>query len=588
MAEGLTGTGDGRLKPTLRGSIPYKLYGRSLAFLRPHGLRFLPLFALSFFSSAVTLAQPYLTKLLIDDALNRHNMRDLWLLACWMGICAGLSFGFGMLTTYLYTKVSAAVLFDMRLEAFRKLQTLSPQYFARTQTGEIVSRLNNDISELQRLSSDTLLSLPTNVLFLIGSAVLMASLNWRMFLISVATIPLLLWAMRPYQQRLRDKVQVVRQQSARIGSFLIDAVLGMRLLVTQNAQERKNREFRGHNDAFVTGLLAMQTTSFIAGALPGAVLTLSVAGLFLYGGSLVIAGALSLGSLMAFMAYHSRLLSPVQSLIGSYSALITGSVSLRRVFELLDEPAEVSEAENAQTLAVHEGSVGFEEVCFSYRGRAETLHQVSFEIPGGSTAVIVGPSGSGKSTVADLLLRFFDPSAGKVSIDGQDLRDAKMADLRAAVGIVDQTPFFFFGSIRENLLFAWPGAREAEYREACRAAGIDDFIALLPEGYETAIGERGLALSAGQRQRLAIARALLRKPKILVLDEPSSALDPAAEAAIRETLRALAGRCTLLIVTHRPALVSLGDQVIVLENGSVVEQLVDRAVPAAHLEAAAH
>ena len=584
MAEGLTGTGDGRLKPTLRGSIPYKLYGRSLAFLRPHGLRFLPLFALSFFSSAVTLAQPYLTKLLIDDALNRHNMRDLWLLACWMGICAGLSFGFGMLTTYLYTKVSAAVLFDMRLEAFRKLQTLSPQYFARTQTGEIVSRLNNDISELQRLSSDTLLSLPTNVLFLIGSAVLMASLNWRMFLISVATIPLLLWAMRPYQQRLRDKVQVVRQQSARIGSFLIDAVLGMRLLVTQNAQERKNREFRGHNDAFVTGLLAMQTTSFIAGALPGAVLTLSVAGLFLYGGSLVIAGALSLGSLMAFMAYHSRLLSPVQSLIGSYSALITGSVSLRRVFELLDEPAEVSEAENAQTLAIDDGRVRFEEVCFSYRGRAETLHQVSFEIPGGSTAVIVGPSGSGKSTVADLLLRFFDPSAGRVSIDGQDLRDAKMADLRATVGIVDQTPFFFFGSIRENLLFAWPGAREAEYREACRAAGIDDFISLLPEGYETEIGERGLALSAGQRQRLAIARALLRKPKILVLDEPSSALDPAAEAAIRETLRALAGRCTLLIVTHRPALVSLGDQVIVVENGMVVEQ----AVPAVHLEAAAH
>ena len=375
---------------TARSSIPYQLYGRSLEFLRPHWLRFLPLFALSFVSSAVTLAQPYLTKLLIDDALHRHNMRDLWLLAAWMGICAGLSFAFGMMTTYLYTKVSAAVLFDMRLEAFRKLQTLSPQYFARTQTGEIVSRLNNDISELQRLSSDTLLSLPTNILFLIGSALLMASLNWRMFLISVATIPLLLWAMRPYQQKLRDKVQIVRQQSAKIGSFLIDAVLGMRLLVTQNAQQRKNEEFRGHNDAFVAGLLGMQTTSFVAGALPGAVLTLSVAGLFLYGGSLVIGGALTLGSLMAFMAYHSRLLSPVQSLIGSYSALITGSVSLRRVFELLDEPCEVTEMRDARPLAVSEGSVRFNEVCFSYTGRGDTLRQVSFEIPGCSTAVIVG------------------------------------------------------------------------------------------------------------------------------------------------------------------------------------------------------
>jgi ATP-binding cassette, subfamily B, bacterial len=554
-----------------RPTIPIGQYRRALEFLRPYWNRFLPLVGLSFVSTAVTLAQPYLTKLLIDDALQHHSFRSLRLFAVWMAVCAGLAFGLGILTTYLYTKLSALVLFDMRLTVFRKLQTLSPQFFAKTKTGDIVSRLNNDIGELQRLSSDTILSLPSNVLFLIGNAAMMIYLNVGLSLVSMAMVPVGIWAMRRYQGRLRGQVQSMREQSAEIGSFLIESILGIRLLVSCNAQERKDREFRAHNDRFIKSLLSMQVTSFLASALPGAVLTLSVAILFLYGGGLVIRGMLTIGSLMAFMAYHGRLLSPVQSLMGSYSALITGSVSLSRVFELLDKPEEVTDSPNAAAVTLTEGSIKFDQVSFGYSGRDKVLHDVSFQVQARSTCVIVGASGAGKSTIADLLMRFYDPASGSISVDGHDLRNIRLHDLRAGVALVDQLPFFFHGTIRENLLFALPDASPSDCEHAVRSADIQGFIETLPDKYETTLGERGLTLSAGQRQRLAIARALLRKPSILILDEPSAALDPAAEFALSETLRDLASSCTIVVVTHRPALVDIADQVILLDRGQVAE-----------------
>lgn len=551
--------------------IPLREYRRALAFLRPYWPRFLPLIALNFVATAVTLAQPYLTKLLIDDGLSRRNFRSLELFALWMGICAALSFALGITTTFLYTKLSALVLFDMRLAAFRKLQNFSPQFYATTKTGDIVSRLNNDIGELQRLSSDTLLSLPANILFLIGNATMMFYLNWSLSLIGILLLPAGIWAMRRYQGRLRTQVKAIREYSAAIGSFLIEAILGMRLLVSFNAQERKNREFRDHNDRFVNGLLSMQLTSFAAGALPGAVITLSVAILFLYGGNLVIRNVITLGSLMAFMAYHGRLLSPVQGMMGSYSALVTGSVSLARVFELLDAAEEVTEDPSAYPLFAPAGAVNFENVCFGYRGRGEVLHDISFHVPARTTCVVVGASGAGKSTIADLLMRFYDPASGTISIDGHDLRALRLNDLRRSIAMVEQAPFFFHASIRENLEFAAPAASFNDLERAAALADIRDFIHSLPERYETVLGERGLTLSAGQRQRLAIARALLRKPSILILDEPSAALDPAAEFALIETLRLLASEYTILIVTHRPAFLECADQVIVLDAGRVAE-----------------
>ncbi len=529
------------------------------------------LFGLGLISTAVTLAQPYLTKLLIDNALLHRNMHGLWYLAGWMAVCSALSFVLGLITTRWYTQLSACVLFDMRGEVFRRLQALSPRFYARTKTGDIVSRLNGDISELQRLSSDTLLSVPSNFLFLIGSAGMMAYLDLRLFLVGIALTPLGFWAMQRYQGRLRAQVKTLREQSADIGNFLIEAILSMRLIVCSNGQKRKDQEFKDRNNRFVSSLLNLQVTSFMAGALPGAVLTLSTSALFLLGGSMVIRGTLTIGGLMAFMAYYSRLLSPVQSFMGSYSALVTGSVSLQRVFELLDMKIEVEEPLNPRPLASREGRIDFEAVSFAY-DRQPILDRVAFQVEPKSVCVLVGSTGAGKSTIIDLLLRFYDPTSGSVLLDGVDVSRLAFSDLRSAIAVVDQAPFLFHSTIRENLLFADPAASETELAEALKAAGIHDFIQGLPLKYETVVGERGLSLSAGQRQRLAIARALLRKPSVLVLDEPSSALDPTAEFMLGETLRSVAAYCTVFIVTHRPALLEIADRAIVIENGRIVEQ----------------
>ncbi len=557
--------------PSGGAKIPIAGYKRALRFLRPHWLAFLPLIGLNFVSTAVTLAQPYFTKLLIDDGLTRRNFRSLEIFAACMALSAAGAFVIGMLTTRLYTKLSAVVLFDMRLAAFRKLQNLSPQFYASTKTGDIVSRINNDIADLQRLSSDTLLSLPANLLFLIGNAAMMVYLNAGLTLLSLAMLPVGIWAMRRYQGRLRGQVQRMREDSSEIGSFLIEAILGMRVLVGCNAQERKNEEFRAHNDRFVGSLLKMQTISFLAGALPGAAITLSVAVMFLYGGNLVIRNVLTIGSLMAFMAYHGRLLSPVQSLMGSYSALITGSVSLSRVFELLDKPEAVTEDASAKPVRFMQSPVEFRNVSFRYNGREEVLHDVSFKIPACATSVLVGPSGSGKSTIADLLMRFYDPAAGVILVDGHDIKHLRLRDLRGAVSLVEQQPFFFHSTIRQNLLFGCPDASASDLEKAARQAEIHEFINDLPDKYETVLGERGLLLSAGQRQRLAIARSMLRNPSILILDEPSAALDPHAEYALGKTLEKLSVTCTVLIATHRPALVGIADQVLVLEDGKIAE-----------------
>jgi ATP-binding cassette subfamily B protein len=410
------------------------------------------------------------------------------------------------------------------------------------------------------------------VLFLIGSAVLMLWLNARLFVFSVAAVPLSIWAMRRYQGRLRTQIGRIREQSASIGSFLIESILGMRVVVSNNAQLREQNRFGRLNDDYVATLLAMQKTSFLAGSLPGAVLTLSTAALFLYGGYMVIGGTLSIGSLVAYVAYHTRLLSPVGSLMGTYSALIMGSVSLGRVFELLDTPVEVSDSANAAPIGRGSGAISFNRVSFVYGGRAApALDGVTFEVAPGQVCVLAGASGSGKSTLADLAVRFYDPSEGAVLLDGHDLRTLRLEDVRQAICTVEQSPFFFHASLRDNLRFAAPAATEDDLWVALGRANLGAFVRSLEAGLETIMGERGLALSVGQRQRLAIARALLRKPAVLVLDEPSAALDPEAELELALQLRQLSGECTILISTHRPALLQVADVGVVMERGKVVE-----------------
>ena len=553
-------------------TIPFAQYKRALAYVVPYWRGLLAVIVLGLFSTAVGLVQPYISRLLIDDALLRRNLHALTVIAIAMVVVTVVGFAFNIASSYFYIRLSAETLFDMRLAVYRHLQQLSPRYFAQRKLGDIVSRINNDIGEVQRVCSDTLLSVLSNVLFLVGSIAIMSWLNWRLMLASVALLPVGVFALRHYQGRLTVQTADLRQRSSDLGSFLIENLLGMRLIVASVTEKFEAERFREYNSSFIRSLLSMQVLSFLASAMPSTVLTLSTAIVFLYGGKLVISQQLTIGGLVAFMAYHLKLLSPVQNLLGIYTNLLTGGVSLGRVFEVLDTPVEVKEVARPIPLPAVRHAIGFENVRFHYAHGVAVLRDVSFAIPAGQMCAIVGSSGAGKSTLADLLLRFYDPDSGSISIDGQDIRELRLEDLRQQIAMVEQTPHFFRASIRENIAYGRPEATLEGIRICAAAAAIDTFIQSLPQGYETIIGERGLTLSVGERQRIALARALLRDPKILILDEPTSALDPDSEAAVTgELVNVLRGRTSILI-THRMHLVEMADMVVVLEDGTITRQ----------------
>src|SRR5258706_342527 len=481
----------------------------------PYWRRLLLVLLLSLLSTGLSLVLPYLSKDLIDRAFLGHDPRTLFLIvALFIGITV-VSFALNIVSGLRYTRTSAEILFDMRLSLYRHLQQLSPRFYARTRLGEIVSRINNDIAEIQRVAAETALAWFGNVLFLAGTIAIMIWLDARLFFLTVALIPVSVWALIHYRKRLEGRVATLRQASADIGSFLIETLQGVKLVVTSNAQQREEIRFRNKNDAFIRALMSMQFLSYFAGGLPGLILSASTVLVFLYGGRQVMQGTLSLGAFVAFLAYQMRLFPPIQALMGLYTSLATAKVSLARVDQIFDTPPEVTEAPDATALPTVRGDVSFENVTLSFdRNVAQVgnlrpienrpaeavtvLDQISFTVRAGETLAVVGPSGSGKSTIADLLLRLLDPDAGVIRLDGKDLRTLRLADLRRHIVLVDQEPFAFHASIAENLRYARPAAAIRDLQEAAAAAGIDEFIRNLPQQFETQVGERGMALSAGE------------------------------------------------------------------------------------------
>jgi ATP-binding cassette subfamily B protein len=544
--------------------IPLDGYRRALRFVVPYWPRLVFVMLAGIAATGFGLLQPYISKLLIDDALTKRNLRMLLIVSGLMFGVTVVGFVLNILSSYQYVRVSALVLFDMRVALYRHLQTLSPRFWARRKLGDVVSRINNDIAEVQRVSADSLLSVLSNVVFLIGSAAIMMAMSPRLFLISVAAVPASIWALQHYQHRLATRVRAVRERSSDIGSFLLETLLGIRLVVSARAESREVERFRARNQSFLDALMKMQLTAFLSGAVPGTVLTLSTAAIFLYGGKLVIDGALTTGSLVALMSYHLRLLSPVQNLMSLYSNLVTGGVSLSRVWELFDTRAEIVDRPNAKPLANVRGEIEFDRVSFSYGGD-NVLEDLSFKVAPGTICAILGPSGAGKSTLADLMVRFYDPDAGAIRIDGRDVRDLPLENLRHAILLVDQAPYLFHASVRENIAYTRPGATDDEIVSAAQAASIHERILALPDGYQTIIAERGQTLSAGERQRIALARALLADPKVLILDEPTSALDEANERAIADTLVRVAEGRTAILITHRASLARIAHQTIFLD-----------------------
>jgi ATP-binding cassette, subfamily B, bacterial len=558
----------GGVKPTSR--MWFVQYRRALRFVVPYWKRLTVVTLVGLLATGVGLLQPYFSKLLIDSALLRGDMRALVWVA---GLMAGFTiagFALNIVSSYQYVRISAQLLFEMRLTLYRHLQASSPRFWTRNRLGDVVSRINNDAVEVQRITADTLLAICTNFIFLLGAAGIMAFYSLPVFLCSVAALPPSIWALRRYQALLSGQVRTVRERSADIGSFLIETLTGSRLVAASNAELRETARFRRLNTGFIDAMLLMQRTSFLAGALPGTVLTLTSSAIFLYGGKLVIDGRLTIGSLVMIMAYHGRLLAPVQNLMGLHTSLVSGGVSLSRLFELLDTPVEVHDNPNAVTLEKTRGDIVFENVSFRYED-APVLDDVSFRIAPGSVCAVLGRSGSGKSTMADLLVRFYDPDRGTIRLDGHDLRDLRLSDIRNEIVLVDQASFLFNAAVRENIAYGKPDATLEEITAAARAAAIHERILALPQQYDTIVGERGLTLSAGERQRITLARALLRNPSVLVLDEPTAALDAETEREIVESLASAFHGRTAIVITHRESLASIAGQVITIEGGRIAE-----------------
>ncbi|WP_404712398.1 ABC transporter ATP-binding protein [Sphingomonas sp. MMS24-J13] len=559
------------MTPDTQSVATWRTYTRLAPFLRPYLGRLAVVIVISLFSTALSLAQPYLSKLMIDRALLRADMRALLTIAAAMVIVTIAGYALNILASYRYISASAAMLFDIRVAILRHLQRLSPRFYGSFRLGDLLSRLNGDVSEIQRVTADGLLSILSNVLMLGGCIAAMLWLDWRLFVIGVILVPFCVLALLHYQKRLTRLTAETRERGADLGSLLVDTIMGMRVVTALRAGEHEVGRFGDRNQAFVGTMLRLQVTSFMAGAVPGTLLTMTSAGAVLYGGMQIIAGKMTIGTLVAFMAYQSRLFGPVQALMGLMSGLSSARVSLARLFVLLDARIDVVERADPVALPAVSEAIRFEHVSMAQGGRP-VLTDVGFAIPAGAFCAILGPSGVGKSTMADLMARYLDPDGGRVLIGDRDLRDFRIDDLRREIILVDQSPHLFNDTIGANIAFALPGATPADIALAARHAGLDALIAKLPDGLETRAGERGLALSVGERQRIALARALLRRPSVLILDEPSAALDEETEKLIAQGLRLALPDATIVVITHKPALAQMADMVVTLDDGRVTIQ----------------
>ena len=472
-------------------------------------------------------------------------------------------------------KASLGIEYDLRNRMWSHLLKQSFSYFDRWPTGQLMSRAMSDVQNVRTFLGYGLVFFATNIVMMVVVAIILLLLDWRMGLMSLAFLPFLLLVTVRFSRRLQPILKDVQQRIADVTAAAEENVVGSRIVRIFAREDDELEKFSDRSYKVFEASVAAARVRAKYIPLIAFIPNLAVAFLLYYGGRQVIDGSLSLGSLVAFYSYLMMLVYPAQ-VIGWLTGLAQRAIaSGERVYEVLDAPLEMEERPDARPLRGPDGgppvgAVTFDDVWFSYVDRP-VLEAVRLDVPAGRTLALVGHTGCGKTTLTNLIPRFYDTSAGRVLVDGQDVRDLRAADLRSHIGIVTQDPFLFSASIAENIRFGRPEATDEEVRAAARAAQADDFVAALPEGYDTVVGERGFTLSGGQRQRIAIARALVMDPRILILDDATSSVDVETEFKIRAALTAVMRGRTTFIIAHRPSTISLADEVVVLDHGHIEE-----------------
>jgi len=524
-------------------------------------------------AAGLGLLQPLLIKAIVDDAIPDGHGTMLNGLIFAMVIAAIFQGLVSVLQTYLNVKIGQGVMFDVRNQMYHHLHQMSIRFFTSTKTGDIMSRVNNDVNGLQSVVTDTIASSLNNILISATTLITMFILDWRLALLSLIMLPLFILPTRKvgkmnYQAKKDTQTRVSDLSSLMQETLSVSGALLVKSFVRQDYEmgrfETTNRD-----------LMRLQIRQSMIGRWFFAFITIvSTAGpafIYWYGGHLVIDQSITLGTVIAFTAYLTRLFGPFAAL-ANIQVNIMGSVALfERLFEYLDMEIEIQEKENPIVLQQVQGRIELQHVTFRYQEERDVLKDVSFQIEPGQLVALVGPSGSGKTTISNLIPRLYDPSEGRVLVDGYDVRDLQLESLGEQIGMVTQETFLFHTSIRDNLRYGRPDATDEEVIKAAKAAYIHDLIMSLPEGYDTIVGERGHKLSGGEKQRMAIARVILKAPKILILDEATSALDSHSEALIQQALENLMKSRTSLVIAHRLSTILAADKILVLENGRLVE-----------------
>jgi len=526
-------------------------------------------FALAFAQMGLSLLVPRVTQLAIDRALLGGDSHML----VWYGLgligVGAVRFAVGVGRRLTTGKASLGIEYDLRQRLWSHLLRQPFAYFDRWPTGQLMSRLMSDITNVRMFLGYGMVFFAVNVVMILAIAVILLALDWRLALLSLAFLPALLLVTWRFSRRLRPILRDVQQRIADVTAAAEENVVGSRIVRIFAREDDEMAKFSDRSTRVFEASVAAARTRAVYVPLIAFLPNLAVAFLLWYGGRQVVQGSLTLGELVAFYTYLMMLVYPAQ-VIGWLTGLAQRAMaSGERIYELLDAPIEMEERPDAAPLPQAAGAVTFDRVSFAY-GDRRVLEDVSLEVPAGRTVALVGHTGCGKTTLANLVPRFYDVSGGRVLVDGHDVRDLKLADLRRHIGVVTQDPFLFSASIAENIRAGRPEASAGEVRAAARIAQADEFIAALPDGYDTVVGERGLTLSGGQRQRLAIARALVMDPRILILDDATSSVDVETESRIRAALADVTEGRTTFIVAHRPSTISLADEVVVLDHGRIV------------------